>query len=371
MVLPCDNFHTSQLVKIAYSKGRAELDANPSVAKKEKPTWVKQVAAYQKPRISASTWQIINSFVPFFALFVLAYLALDVSFLLTLALDLVAAGFLMRIFIIQHDCGHGSFFKSQRLNSLVGNICGIMTMTPYDFWRTSHAIHHAHNGDLDHRGTGDVYTMTLKEYQSSSPTQRFGYRLYRNPIVMFIIGPVLMFTLFHRTIFSYRHARNRQGLMSMIRTDIILLVIFSVLAYLMGPKDLFLVYFPIIWFAASIGVWMFYIQHQFEDAYWSQAPEWDYAAAALEGSTYYKLPKVLQWFSGNIGLHHIHHLSPRIPNYELQRCHDENPNFQKVVTFTLMDSFKLVARRLSLWDEEQQKLISFSEAHRLERMMGK
>jgi omega-6 fatty acid desaturase (delta-12 desaturase) len=347
------------------------LNTSTALEKKEKPTWTRVVAAYQTPRISTSIWQIINSFGPFFGLFVLAYLALDVSYLLTLALDALIAGFMIRIFIIQHDCGHGSFFKSKRANQITGNICGILTMTPYDFWRTSHAIHHAHNGDLDHRGTGDVYTMTLKEYQASTPWQRFTYRLYRNPLLIFLVGPVLMFTIMHRTPLSWRHARSRQGRLSLIRTDLALLAIFTVLVLLMGWKDLLLVYFPVIYLASSIGVWMFYIQHQFEDAYWSQPPDWDYAQAALQGSTYYRLPKILQWFSGNIGLHHIHHLSPRIPNYELQRCHDENLDFQNVVTITLWDSLKLVARNLSLWDEEQQKLISFREAHRLERLSQK
>lgn len=341
-----------------------ELNATP----KEKPVWTRLVAAYQNPETSASVAQIINSFVPFFVLMVLAYLALDVSYFLTLALDVLAAGFLMRIFIIQHDCGHGSFFKSKRANELVGNICGILTMTPYDFWRTSHAIHHAHNGDLDHRGTGDVMTMTFKEYQAATPRQRFQYRLYRNPILMFLVGPVIMFTIFHRSPFALRHARSRQGTISIIRTDLIIIAVFALFIYLIGVKALFLVYFPIIFLAASIGVWMFYVQHQFEDAYWTQAPNWEYAQAALQGSTYYRLPKILQWFSGNIGLHHIHHLSPRIPNYKLQECHDENPEFQNVVTITFWESVKLVSRRLSLWDEDQQKLISFNEAHRIERL---
>lgn len=331
---------------------------------REKPTWVSVVKRYQTPGL-ISFWQIVNSFLPFFALLIVGYLALDVSYLITLITSLLAAGFLMRIFIIQHDCGHGSFFKHKKHNDLMGNICSVFTLTPYEFWRTSHAIHHAHNGDLEHRGTGDVYTMTLNEYRETTPLKRLGYRLYRNPFIMFFIGAPLMFVLLHRAPFALPHARSKRGRTSIIRLDLILLTIIALAGLTIGLKDTLLVYGPVMFFASAVGVWMFYVQHQFEDAYWSKAPDWNYTDAALQGSTYYRLPKILQWFSGNIGLHHIHHLSPLIPNYQLQRCHDENPELQEVPTLTLWQSIRLVASGISLYDEEQAKLISFREAHRL------
>ena len=339
------------------------------VSKKEKPTWVKVVARYQNPT-TASIWQIINSFVPFFAVWALMALTIgDVPYILTTLMGLVASGFMLRIFIIQHDCGHGSFLKSRKAMSLIGNVCGVLTFTPYDWWRTNHAIHHAHTGDLDFRGTGDIHTMTLQEYMAASRWQRLGYRLYRHPVVIFLFGAPLMFLVLHRTPFSWKHARSKAGRMSIVRTDLLILALIAGLSLLIGFKEFVMIELPIIMFTSSMGVWMFYIQHQFEDAYWSTKPDWDYATAAMQGSSFFKLPKVLQWFTGNIGFHHIHHLSPRIPNYELERCHVENPDFQDVPTLTLWDSIKVVTSRISLWDEEQQKLINFREAHRREKEM--
>jgi omega-6 fatty acid desaturase (delta-12 desaturase) len=334
----------------------------------KKPAWVDLVKPYQKPD-TASIWQIINSFVPFFALVIIMYFTLSVSYLITLPLSLIAAGFLVRIFIIQHDCGHGSFFKSKRYNSIVGNLCSILTLTPYEFWRRSHAIHHAHNGDLNHRGTGDVYTMTFQEYHEASKGQRLGYRIYRHPIVMFLIGPLLMFVVLHRSPFALKHARSNAGKWSIIRLDLFVIGILVLAATTIGLKSFFLVWFPTALFTGMIGVWMFYVQHQFEDVYWSQDPDWDYGDAALKGSTYYKLPKIFQWFSGNIGLHHIHHLSPMIPNYKLQSCHDDNPMFQEVVTLTFWDSIKIVTSGYAMWDQNSEKLISFRHAHRMEKEM--
>lgn len=336
-----------------------------TVSKKEKPTWAKTIRQYQNSNTWVSIWQVLNSFVPFVVLWFLAYLALDVSYLLTLGLALLASGFAVRIFIIQHDCGHGSFFKNQKWNNRLGAMCGILSMTPYDFWRHSHAIHHAHNGDLDFRGIGDVYTMTVKEFQGKSPRERLLYRLFRNPILMFVVGPPLMFMVKNRTPFALPEARHARGVRSIIFTDIALILTFGLLAFIFGPLNVLLVHLPIVWFTSSIGVFLFFVQHQYEDAYWSQKPEWDYASAALEGSSYFKMPKILQFFTGNIGLHHVHHLSPRIPNYLLQKAHDENPEFQEVVTLSIWDSVKIAfIQRLSLWDEEQQRLINFREYHR-------
>jgi len=342
------------------------MTAAPAKAHKPgKPTWVKVVAPYQAPRISTSVWQIANSFGPYILLWVLMYLSLQVSYLLTLALSVLAGGFLMRIFVIQHDCGHTSFFKNNKWNDLVGFVCGVLTFTPYEFWRTGHAIHHATSGDLDHRGWGDVETMTVKEYVERSPRRRLGYRLYRNPFVMFGIGPIYMFVINQRSPIAYKIATTDKGRKGLIYTDLAILGLAIGISLLIGFKNYLLIQVPIAVFASTLGVWLFYVQHQFEDTYWRYHPEWDFTEAALQGSSYYKLPKVFQWFSGNIGLHHIHHLSPRIPNYLLEKCHNENPEFQNVPTLTLKSSLKVLVSRLALWDEEQNRLISFAEAHKL------
>ncbi len=342
------------------------MTAVPANARKSgKPAWVQVVARYQTPSISASVWQVINSFGPYFLLWGLMYLSLQYSYWITLALSVLAGGFLMRIFVIQHDCGHTSFFKNNKWNDRIGFICGVLTFTPYEYWRTGHAIHHATSGDLDNRGWGDVETMTVKEYIGRSPRRRLGYRLYRNPFVMFGIGPVYMFVINQRSPFAIKTATTKKGARGLIYTDLAILAFAIGMSLLMGFKNYLLIQVPIAIFASTLGVWLFYVQHQFEDTYWRYHPEWDFTEAALHGSSYYKLPRIFQWFSGNIGLHHIHHLSPRIPNYLLEKCHNENPEFQSVPTLTLRSSLKVLVSRLALWDEEQDRLISFKEAHEL------
>lgn len=330
---------------------------------KTAPTWPKVVKAYQNP--DRRSWiQIFNTFVPLFITYGLMYYALiEVSYLLTLLLGVVAAGLTVRVFIIQHDAGHGSFFKNNTWNDRIGIFCSLFTLTPYEFWRKSHAIHHAHNGDLEHRGTGDVYTMTFEEYKSASPRQRLWYRIYRHPIMMILVGPPLMFIVLHRSPFAWSHARSKAERMSLIRTDLMFLGVVALFSLLIGWQSFLLIWLPTAMMTASMGVWMFYVQHQFEDAYWTVKPEWDYAEAALHGSTFYRLPKVLQWFTGNIGFHHIHHLSPKIPNYELERCHKENQEFQEVPTLTIRSSIALVLSNLAVFDQEANKLISFKAAH--------
>jgi omega-6 fatty acid desaturase (delta-12 desaturase) len=323
---------------------------------------VQVVKDYQRPRISASVIQIMTSLVPYLLLWPLMVWSLSISYLLTLPLTVLASGFLIRTFIIQHDCGHGSFFRSKRWNAIVGNVCSFFSLTPYDYWRTSHAIHHAHNGDLNHRGTGDIFTMTLQEYSELDRRGRFIYRLYRSPFVMFTVGAAVNFLILQRAPIALKTARNEAGRRSIIRTDIAITVIFLLTVWVIGLKAFLMIYIPLMWLTATLGVWLFYVQHQFEDVYWSQDPDWTYSDAALKGSTYFRLPKVLQWFTGNIGLHHIHHLSPLIPNYELQRCHDENPEFQTVVTITLWDAIQIVRRQYGLWDEERGQLLTFGEA---------
>ncbi len=329
----------------------------------KKPAWVPVVAKYQRPSLSVSLWQIANSFGPYIILWGLMYLSLRYSYWLTLALAVVAGGFLMRIFIIQHDCGHTSFFKSRKLNDVTGFICGVLTFTPYEYWRTGHAMHHATSGDLDNRGFGDVQTMTVKEYIAASAWERLKYRMYRNPFMMFGVGPLYVFMINQRTPFAIRTATTKKGARSIIYTDLALLGLAVTLSLLIGFQNYVLIQLPVAIVAATTGVFLFFMQHNFEDTYWRAHPEWDYTQAALQGSSYYRMPRLFQWFTGNIGLHHIHHLSPRIPNYLLEKCHNENPDFQSVPVLTFRESLKIIRSRLALWDENQQKLISFKETH--------
>jgi omega-6 fatty acid desaturase (delta-12 desaturase) len=335
--------------------------ANPP---KARPAWVKLVAQYQKPSLSVSTWQIVNSFVPYLVLMVLAYLFVSVSYWLTLACSLVAGLFLVRIFIIQHDCGHQSFFKTKQMNNLVGAICGVFTMTPYEFWRMTHAIHHATSGDLDYRGIGDVETRTVKEYVEMKPKQRIGYHIYRNPFMMFIFGPLYMFLINQRLPIAWRFATTKFSKRSLIYTDLALVVIYGILIALFGVGAVLKVQLPAFLVSSTLGVWLFYVQHNYEDTYWRLHPEWSYEDAAMLGSSYYKLPKILQWFSGNIGLHHIHHLSPKIPNYLLQRAYDENAYLRTAHVLTLQSSLQILTSRVALWDEDLQKMVSFDYVHK-------
>ncbi len=284
------------------------------------------------------------------------YLSLDISYWLTLLLAFPATGFLVRIFIIQHDCGHGSFFSSRKANDLTGMFCSIFTLTPYHYWRTSHAIHHAGAGKLEARGIGDIYTKTVSEYLKLSKWGRFKYRLYRNPFILFIIVPTILFLILYRFP-NYKHKELLKFQRSVYFTSLVIASLVGIIIWLIGIKDFLLIQLPITITTSSTGAWLFFVQHQFEDTYWSTRKNWDFTKAALEGSSYYKLPKVLQWFTGNIGFHHIHHLSPRIPNYLLEKCQNENQMFQKARTLSIRSSLKSIF--LTLWDENQKKLISF------------
>jgi omega-6 fatty acid desaturase (delta-12 desaturase) len=285
-------------------------------------------------------------------------LSLDYSYWLTLGLALPTAGLLVRIFIIQHDCGHGSFFKSRQANDYLGSVCSLFTLTPYYYWRKSHAIHHASASNLEQRGVGDIYTMTVKEYLQQSPWGRLKYRFYRHPLILLGVAPAFLFLVLYR--FPHPDAKPwKRERANVWWTNLALAGAIAGLSLTIGFKAFILIQLPITLLATTAGTWLFFVQHQFEDTYWAKGGEWDYTLAALKGSSYYKLPKVLQWFTGNIGFHHIHHLSPRIPNYLLQKCHDENPLFQQVVVLTLWSSFKTIF--LSLWDEERERLVSFSQ----------
>lgn len=317
-------------------------------------SWQDAMAKYQNPNMRASLGQIVTSVIPYIALWFLMYLGLEYSYLVTLALAVPAGGFLVRVFIIFHDCGHGSFFKSQKLNHVVGSICGVLVFTPYFEWRHAHAVHHATAGDLDRRGTGDVLTLTVSEYRQMPWWKRLGYRLYRNPFFMFVLGPLFVFLVVHR--FPSRNSKRRER-NSVHWTTLAILAYIIPLVMLIGFERYILIQLPIALITGAAGVWLFYVQHQFEGTYWEKHAQWDYVMAALKGSSYYKLPKLLQWFTGSIGLHHIHHLSPRIPNYNLQACHDADPLFQQVPTVTIRPSFRAVF--FKLWDEEQRRLVGF------------
>ncbi len=319
-------------------------------------SWKETVAKYQRPHLGRSIWQLVNTLVPYVALWYLMSWSLSVSYWLTLALAVVAAGLLVRIFIIFHDCGHLSFFKSQRANRFWGFITGLLTFTPHDYWWHEHAEHHASAGNLDNRGIGDIWTMTVGEYMKTSRKTRLCYRLVRNPLCLFVIGPAFMF------IFARRIPKLKAGwkkCRSTVLTNVGILAMGVLVSALIGWKAYMLIQLPVLIMAASAGVWLFYVQHQFEGVYWERKPGWDYVTEALQGSSYYKLPAILQWFTGNIGFHHIHHLSPRIPNYFLERCYNENPLFQQIKPITLFASFKSL--RFRLWDEQNRQLISFRE----------
>jgi omega-6 fatty acid desaturase (delta-12 desaturase) len=321
---------------------------------KYKTEWRAAIARYQNPDLKRSLWEIANSVGPFLLLWYLMYRSLAVSYWLTLALAVPTAGFMVRTFIIFHDCGHGSFFKSQRLNDLVGTITGILTLTPYYHWRHDHAVHHASAGNLDRRGVGDVKTLTVEEYRALTPIKRLGYRIMRNPVLMFSIGAWLVFIVVHR---FHRPNPGKRERFSVYLTDLALLDIVLLLSLLIGFKAFILVEFPILVIATGVGVWLFYVQHNFEGTYWERQGKWDFASAGLKGSSFYKLPGILQWFTGNIGFHHIHHLGPRIPNYLLPKCHRENAIFQQVKPLTILGSLKSLGYRL--WDEQNRRLVGF------------
>lgn len=324
--------------------------------------WKEIVARYQKPSVGRAVWQMVNTIVPYVGLWVAMYFTLKVSWWLTIPLAILAGGFLVRMFIIFHDCGHGSFFKSQTANHIVGAITGVLTFTPYYHWRWEHAIHHSSSGDLDRRGTGDVWTLTVQEYLESSRWRRFSYRLARNPFILFVIAPLVLFLGINRVPKPKAPMRERY---SVYLTTLVVGLMSVGLIWIFGLKAFLIIQLSVLMIAGSAGVWLFYVQHQFEGVYWERSENWDYATAALQGSSFYKLPKVLQWFSGNIGFHHIHHLSARIPNYNLERCHEAEPLFQTVKPITLIASLKSFTFRL--WDEQQRRLVGYGHLRAIRR----
>lgn len=318
--------------------------------------WTTIIGKYNQPNKAKSWWQVINTFTPYFALWVSMVYSLKYSYWITLALSIISAGFLVRIFIIFHDCGHGSFFKSSRLNHVVGIIGGGLVFTPYHKWHYQHMVHHKIVGNLDKRGTGDVMTITVEEFKKSSKKRQLFYRVYRNPIVLLIIAPFFLFTLFNRL--PDKTLTKRINLYTHI-TNIALIIAVTILSFTIGFKAFILIQVPVMFFASVFGVWLFYVQHQFKEVVWERNENWDFTTIAIKGCSYLKFPRILQWFSGNIGFHHIHHLSLKIPNYNLEKCHRDNLIFQtKPLTF--LSSLQCIKYRL--WDEAKHKLVSFKDA---------
>lgn len=337
------------------------IERGPTACASPNTRWVQVTSAYSQPDLRKSLCQIANTLGAYFVLWavMIIVLKLGYSYWITLMLATLAGGILVRIFILFHDCCHGSFFASRSANTVFGYITGVLTFTAFENWRYAHNRHHATAGDLDRRGVGDIWTMTLEEYLVAPRLQRIGYRIYRNPFILFGPGGALLFLWFQR--FSKKGA-GKSARQSVVITNLTLLFLLTLAASTIGIRTYLMIQLPVIAIGGSVGLWLFYIQHQFEDAYWVHHELWNPYSVALHGSSYFKLPKILQWFTGNIGLHHVHHVRPSIPNYNLQQCHDEVPALQAVKQITLRASINSL--QLSLYDEKNRKLVAFSRAVR-------
>ncbi|MFL5840716.1 MAG: fatty acid desaturase [Thermoleophilaceae bacterium] len=332
--------------------------ANPAAG--ARTPWRDQLAPYARASVKRSVLDIATSIVPYLALSVLMYVLVDVSYLLALLVAVPTGGFLLRVYILFHDCTHGSFMPSKRANLWVGRTLALMVYSPFSAWRHNHAVHHATAGDLERRGVGDIPTLTVAEYNEAGRAKRIGYWLFRHPLVMFVLGPIWAMLIGPRIATRSQRPRIRR---SILWTNLGVALMVGGLCLLIGWQDYLLVWGPPAFLAASAGVFLFYVQHQFEDAYWESGEQWTYDDAALRGSSHLRLNKLLQFFTGNIGLHHVHHLSARVPNYNLQRAHDENPVFHTVPELSLWDGMTTV--RLKLWDDTSGRLVTFKEARRL------
>ena len=324
-----------------------------------RPPWRDTLAPYARACPKRGLLAITTSAVPYLAVTAAIYATLGVSVALTIALTILAAGFLVRVFVVFHDCAHSSLLPSRRANMVVGTAMGVLVLSPFVRWRHDHAVHHASSGDLDRRGVGDIITLTVDEYRARGWRGRLGYRLLRNPVVMFGLGPILAMVIGPRIVARGAKPRMRN---SVLATDAAIIVLVGGLCWLIGWTQFLVVWAPAAMLAGSVGIWLFYVQHQFEDTYWQRRDEWTYADAALRGSSYLKLPPVLQFFTGNIGLHHVHHLNARIPNYHLRQAHASLPLFATVPTLSLWDGLRAV--RLKLWDERAGRLVTFAQARR-------
>lgn len=326
---------------------------------------LKSVKKFQTPNHKAATIQILNSFGPFIAVWVLMYFLWDVSLLAVIALGFINALFLVRIFIIQHDCGHQSFVKSKRIRNTIGFVCSMFSSIPYSYWAKSHHFHHAHNGMLEVRDIGDIHTLTVEEFKGMNKWKRFWYRVYRSPLVMFVLGPMYYIMIHNRLplidLPEFKKIRPKLHI-----NNLAIIVLFTSLILLIGFKFL-AIQFIILGFFSIIAIWFFYIQHQHEHGYKEWKSKWEYIVAAIRGSSYYKLPNWLNWFTGNIAIHHIHHLNPAIPNYNLKKCVEEIPWFNKFTTeITFFESLKLAKHKL--WDEASERMITLAEYYKMEKI---
>ena len=338
------------------SKNKLSRSNSPQYISEEKLPGQNIASKYVEADLPRSAWQIINSVIPYLFIWFLMYLSLDISYWLTLGLAFLASGFLIRVFIICHDCVHSSFFKSRTLNNMLGAITAYFLFLPYKYWRKTHIKHHATANDLDHREAGDIWILTVQEYMDSTILERFYYRVYRNPLFLFLVGPVLFFLLRYRIpVFATR----KNELHSVYLTNVSIFSTIIIMTLLIGLKAYLLIQMPIILITTVAGVWLFYVQHQFEGVSWERHDRWNYTDAALQGSSFYKLPRILQFFTGNIGFHHIHHLYPRIPNYYLEKCENEVSVEWPVKPMELRPSLKAFNYRL--WDEEERKFVGFSQ----------
>jgi omega-6 fatty acid desaturase (delta-12 desaturase) len=324
--------------------------------KKSVAEWKKLVEDFQKPHLGRALWQCVNTLLPVLGIWIALYFVFPLSLWASILLAAIAGLFLVRAFIIFHDCGHGSFFKNKKANDALGFFTGMLTFTPYHHWKWEHAVHHATNGDLDKRGIGDVWTMTVEEYLTSSRRVKISYRLLRNPFILFGLAPLFLFFVLERFPSSKCKPRERRSVYLM---NLTLILWGTAMSLIYGFIPWLIIQTVMMGVAGGCGIWLFYVQHQFEDTYWAQGKDWDFTTAAMEGSSYYKLPKIMQWFSGNIGFHHIHHLNPMVPNYNLERCHHSDPFFQVAPELNLLSSLKTIKFRL--WDEANGKMISFRE----------
>ncbi|PET55223.1 fatty acid desaturase [Bacillus sp. AFS001701] len=326
------------------------------MSKENQKSLRKQIIPYEKSNLKASIWQMINTFIPFIFLWYLAYKSISISVVLTIFIDIVAALFLIRIFIIFHDCCHQSFFKNKTANKVLGTITGVFTLFPFSQWKHSHSVHHATSGNLDKRGIGDMWVLTVEEYVAAPFWTKIQYRLYRNPLIMFGLGPIYIVLISNR--FNTKNAKLKERLNTYL-TNILIVGVSALFCYTIGWENYLLVEGPIFFISAVLGIWLFYVQHQFEDTYFEEDANWEYVKAAVEGSSFYKLPKLLQWITGNIGYHHVHHLSPRVPNYNLESVHNNTLPLQNVPTITLKTS--LTSLKFRLWHEETKQFVGFKD----------
>jgi omega-6 fatty acid desaturase (delta-12 desaturase) len=335
---------------------------SPKGAGRPGDAWQSIVAPYQQPSTTRALWQLVDTLGPYALVWYAIFHAVQISLWAAVPLALLSGSLLVRIFILFHDCAHGSYFRSRRANEIVGRVLGVLTFTPYSHWRREHAMHHSSAGNLDRRGTGDVWTMTVQEYLAASPGRRLAYRLIRNPFVLFVVAPFFVFVIKQRFAFAKADRRQRR---SIAMTNLALLGSATLFMWVVGIGPYLLVQAIAMTVAGAAGLWLFYVQHQFEGVYWERDECWEQTAAALRGSSFYKLPRILQWFSGNIGFHHVHHLSPRIPNYHLQRCHESDRLFQQVRPVTLGAGWRSLTFRF--WDEQGRRLVGNSHMRRLRK----